>query len=102
MEPHQGRLVPIPTTADTLALKVYREPLEAIDSKDIEIKVPSEFRRGLVWGMGARALLKQDAEAFDLAKGEDYLARWEAHLQRAYSALRTRHHPAGTVRYGGY
>lgn len=74
------RVYPTPTEAGTLALTVYRTPLEALSADDDtgtpEIK--TVYHERLKNWMYRCALLKDDAETFDRARANDYEARFTA------------------------
>lgn len=73
------RLIPRPTTADTLTLRVRRTPLSPLVADDLtaEPEITSIYHRGLVdWAL-YRAYSKRDADTFNPTSAQQYLADFE-------------------------
>ena len=67
---------------DTIKLRVRRMPLVDInDAADIP-EIPEQYHEYLVEGILYHAYMKQDVEAFDMAKASTYLAIFENNLER--------------------
>jgi len=63
IEQDKGRLIPIPTVADTLELMVYRLPLNDITSASTELEILDvRFQRYLLMGMKALAYDTHDSD----------------------------------------
>jgi hypothetical protein len=66
---------------DTIKLRVRRMPLNDInDSNDIP-EIPEQYHEYLIEGILFHAYMKQDVEAFDMAKANTYLAIFENNLE---------------------
>lgn len=79
MEIDKGRLVPIPTEADTLEMSVYRLPLNTVTTASTELEITdARHQRHLLLGMKALAYDVHDADVRNEVLALDYRARFEA------------------------
>lgn len=62
------RLYPTPTVSGSVALSVYRLPLDPMTAKDDEPEIPEYAQRGLLQHMLWRGYGKQDADTLDKTK----------------------------------
>ena len=105
MEPGLGRLVPIPTSDDTLKLRVFRLPLEDINednTSEFEI-TETEYQRGLMYYMKYLAYQKNDSDVYNKELSEEAFQLFQEFIVRVRRDLtRLRFgSTVGTVQYGG-
>lgn len=79
-ERSRARIWETPSVAGTLALSVYRLPLNPLEDDDDEPEIPVEHHRNLVDWMLFRAYGKKDSEQYDPQRSADALARFEANF----------------------
>jgi hypothetical protein len=103
MELNKLRCVPVPDTAETVSLIVYRYPLESItaDSQPDEFEIEEQHHIHLLDGMKSRAYGKQDAETFDKGKSEEYEASFLRYCENVKHERELSEHKYRTVAYGG-
>lgn len=70
------------TVDDMIKLRVRRMPLNNIDDVSDIPEIPEQYHEYLVEGILFHAYMKQDVEAFDMAKANSYLAIFENNLER--------------------
>jgi len=75
--PMQVRLYPTPSVAGSLALSVYRLPLNDIEDQEDEPEIPAVHHDGLVDWMLYRAFNTKDTEAQDPQRAAEAYARFE-------------------------
>ncbi|WP_028605544.1 DUF6682 family protein [Ottowia thiooxydans] len=75
-QPPRLRFVPTPVAVEPIGLTVYRGALQALRAGGVteEPEIPARFHERLLYWVYHRAYLKQDADAFDLNKGAQWLA----------------------------
>lgn len=103
MERYKVRCVPIPDTAETVYLIVYRLPLETISSTSntSEFEIEEFHHEYLLLWMKHLAYLKQDAETFDKSKSDEMGAKFLAYCAEAKHERELREHKYRAVVYGG-
>lgn len=101
LEYGRGRLYPIPTVNDSIALSVYREPLEEIEGPATDMEIPERFRRALIHKACALAFAKDDAETHNDAAINKRLMLWQKALDEALSFFRKKNRRAPITSYGG-
>lgn len=100
-EPGQLRMVPAPAKDDTLELSFYRWP-DPIERGSAELEIDERrFKRALLHWMKNVAYRKQDADALDLQRADQFYREFTLEIDRIYGELRRQYRRAGTVRYGG-
>lgn len=97
-----ARLVHIPIDDDTLLLIVERLPLEDLLSPTKELEIPPQHHRYLVQWMLHLAYMKQDAEAYNRGRSEEFAARFAQYCELAKRESERRIHKHRTISYGGY
>ncbi len=102
MEANKARIVDIPLVADTIALTVYRMPLEEITAKDQDLEIDEQHHQHLLLWVKRCAHMKQDAETFDRGRSENFEAQFMAYCQQAKLERERREHKFRTIEYGGY
>lgn len=103
MEVNRLRCVPVPDTAETVSLIVYRYPLDPItaDSQPEAFELEEQHHIHLLDGMKARAYGKQDAETFDKGRSEEYEAKFLRYCENVKHERELSEHKYRTVAYGG-
>lgn len=100
MEQDKVRWYHIPAETQTVKLIVYRLPLyDDITGQTIEIH--SQHHMELIHWMKYRAYCKQDAEAYDRSKADDFKARFLESCDMAKREREKREHKPRAVVYGG-
>lgn len=102
MESNRVRFVPVPETAETIALIVYRMPLEDITGAGIDLEIDEQHHEHLLLWMKHRAYSKQDAETFDKGKATEFETRFREYCRQAREEREKREHKHRAVVYGGY
>ena len=99
---NKARLVPIPTSAETLQLSVIREPLNDIidDGSTLEL-VESAHQRSLLMFCKAMAYEKQDADSRDDQRAAKYKGEFYQYCKMVKSRQARKQRRVGTVQYGG-
>jgi hypothetical protein len=101
-EAHKVRAYPVSNETVTLQLTVYRLPLVRItDDGDQEFEVDQEHHRHLMLWMKHLAYSKQDAEAFDRKKADEFEGRFYAYCEQVKQEERRKAFKVGVVQYGG-
>jgi len=96
------RLVPHPSSNDTLALSVYRKPLTTIVQGATSFEViEEEHHRTLALWMKHLAYLKQDADTFDDKLSNTFATEFFSEVSKVRRDSRRQHLVAGTTKYGG-
>lgn len=98
------RWVQTPAANDSVALAVYRLPLDVIAEGDENFVFPDigeEHIEYLMLRMKARAYGKQDAETFDRGRRDDYEKGFVAYCEAAKNEWERYKHKTRVVRYGG-
>ena len=101
MDDDQGRLVPIPTADDTLQLVVQRMPSGPIEDDSDDLEVPDRHHRYLVLWMQHLAHNRQDAEAYDRGRSQEFEAAFREYCFQAKHEQELRQHKYRTMSYGG-
>lgn len=102
MENGALRLYPIPHEDFTLALSVFRLPLERITDAGLQdLEVDEQHHEALLLWAKHKAYDKQDSEVFDRSKSEEYATRFREYCGLAEREQNRVRHPAGTTIYGG-
>lgn len=102
MEVNKLRCIPIPDTDETLSLIVYRYPLEPISPVVTAcFELEEQHHIHLLDGMKARAYGKQDAEAFDKGRAEEFEAKFLRYCENAKHERELSEHKYRAVAYGG-
>ena len=102
MEANKVRLVRIPTDNYDVRLVVYRLPMVSITAKGQQLEIDEQHHRHLLHWMKHLAHQKQDAEAYDRGRAEQFRTEFFAYCDRAKAERETREHKFRTVMYGGY
>jgi hypothetical protein len=104
METGKYRLAPIPQDSDTLAMGVYRLPLETIVEgvSDFEV-LEEDYQRGLLFWMKYLAYQKNDPDTYSERLMSNALLQHESFVKDVKAALRRIRYSStpGVVRYGG-
>ena len=101
-ETNKARLVPIPSTADTIQLTVIRLPLEDIVDENSDLEVTEgTHQRALLMHCKAMAYEKQDADGFDQNAADRFRLKFEQYCVLAKGRQTRKQRRLGTVRYGG-
>lgn len=102
MERAKLRLIPIPDTAETISLIVYRLPLETISADaQPDFEIEEQHHRFLLHWMKKLAYEKQDAETFDKDRSEKFERKFLDYCGEARHERELREHKYRTVAYGG-
>jgi hypothetical protein len=101
MDDNVARLSPIPVADDTLALVVQRLPLDPLDSPNDDLEIGERHHRYLLLWMQHLAHQKQDAEAYDRGRSNEFEARFRAYCDQAYREQLRMQHKYRSVAYGG-
>jgi hypothetical protein len=101
MEMNKLRWVPIPAESQTVAMWVYRMPLNDITTWGQALEIDEHHHRHLLLWMKHLAHLKQDAETYDRGRAEMFRSEFEAYCLRAKAERELREHKYRTVAYGG-
>lgn len=91
-ERSRARIWETPSVAGTLALAVYRLPLNPIEDPDDEPEIAVEHHRNLVDWMLYRAYGMKDSEQYDVARSAAALARFEVNFGTRDTANVMRRH----------
>ncbi len=97
LEEGQIRLVPEPTSNDTLELSVYLNP-EIITGASVEPTIPDRWRQHLVAGALSRLFMAQDTETYDPKAANTWFTKWEIALDRATGIIERNTRGPGVVR----
>jgi hypothetical protein len=101
MDDDTARLVPIPTVDDTIARVVQRLPLGVLEAAGDDLEISERHHRYLLLWMQHLAHQKQDAEAYDRGRSQEFEARFRAYCEQAYREQLRMQHKYRTVTYGG-
>jgi hypothetical protein len=101
MDDDVARLSPIPVVNDVIALAVQRLPLGVIEGSGDDLEIAERHHRYLLWWMQSLAHQKQDAEAYDRGRSQEFEARFRAYCEQAYREQLRMQHKYRTVTYGG-
>lgn len=102
LEKSKLRAWPMPNAGATVELRVFRLPLEDItDVGDQEFEIDEQHHMALLLWVKHRAYGKEDAEAFDRRKSDDFEARFRAYCSEARKEQERARRSTGTVVYGG-
>lgn len=101
-EAHKARVFSKSNETVTLQLSVFRLPLTPItDIGDQTLEVDREHHRHLMLWMKHLAYSKQDAEAFDRSKADEFEQRFSAYCKQVKEEERRKAAKVRVVRYGG-
>lgn len=70
------------SVTDTIKMRVRRLPIQDINDENDTPEIPSQYHEYLVECILYHAYMKQDVEAFDMAKAATYLSIFERNLER--------------------
>ena len=103
MEPHKGRLVPIPDADDTLALYVTRYPLcDVAPGVEDPLEVTDTLQQMLlVKRMKYHAYSKEDADLFDADRARANEAEFELGCRQIRIQVDKKRRKLRNIRYGG-
>lgn len=102
LEAGKIRLVPEPTSGDTIEWRVYRRPLIGITKTSVIPEIPVDFHYDLLVWAKRELLRKQDAETVDMDRSQEFEREWYNDvIPRAHRYFRRKHRQPGTVTYGG-
>jgi hypothetical protein len=96
----KGRLVPIPTAADTLTMWVARLSDDISAGGNFEIEDPSHQRAFLLYARGL-AYLKKDSETYDEAESQLLMAEFQSRIDMFRSEQKKGRSAPRAARYGG-
>lgn len=99
MEKGYLRAYPIPNTAATIELRVFRLSNDVVAGDDFEID-PQHVLPLLFW-VKSKAYAVQDADAYDPKKAAENKADWAAYCAKAKVEQSRVRRPVSTVSYGG-
>lgn len=102
MEANKLRLVDAADADDTLALIVYRLPLNSVTAGGQPLEIDEHHHRHLLYWMKHLAHTKQDAETYDRGRSEQFRAEFLTYCSQAKAERERREHKYRTVAYGGY
>jgi hypothetical protein len=91
----------VPEVDDEVKLVIYRQPFSLVSDHDQVVELIDEHLDGLLLWMKHRAYGKQDGEAFDRTKSEEFLALFVAYQDYAAQAQRRKLHKPRLIQYGG-
>ena len=91
-------LHPPAQTDSTLSLQVLRRPVRPLELNSRLIDIPVSEREHLLLFIKHRAYRVSDAEVFDPAKADNYLAEFERACQRYYEVAQQARRP-GNIRF---
>jgi hypothetical protein len=99
---HMVRWIDVPEEDDLAMLLVRRLPLDRLSRPDHEIAdLDDERHLQLIDGMFALALVKRDAETFDLGRADDFAARFAASADNYRRELDSAENKPRAIAYGG-
>lgn len=104
MDENKLRVCDPPLVDTTLDLLVYRLPLTSITPATLAtdtLEIGEQHHPYLLWYMEYLALLKQDAESFDKAKGAEKFQQFAAYCDQAKGEKSMREHKFRVTGYGG-
>lgn len=87
-----ARLYPVPNTAGTLQLTVYRLPLYDMEDASDEPEIPTQYHRALIHWMLYKTYLGKDGEQEDPARASRELDLFEARFGKRHNARAQRMH----------
>lgn len=102
VEMGKGRLVPIPTTDDTMEMYYVRYPKKVTASSSKVELTNEDHQRLLVVFARAMAYDDNDSDVYDPRKAEALMAEFNTKTLKYASENRNSTRRAGTVGYGGY
>lgn len=100
-EAKKARVWPISSETVTVALNVFRLPLERITDADQDLEVDEHHHRHLLLWCKHLAYGKEDPETFDKSKSSDYEQRFYAYCRGAKAEQQRARYRPRTVQYGG-
>jgi len=102
LDAESDRLVPIPTSADTIEWTVFRLPLDGITATTSELEIDENWHYELLVWAKHMAYKKQDAETQDATRAREMEADWNQRvIPEARTYFRLKYRKAGTTSYGG-
>lgn len=107
LEKNKLRAWPRPNLATGVVLSVFRLPLPVSQETaittdgDQPLEIDDRHHVSLLMWMKHKAYGKEDAEAFDRRKSDDYEQRFYAYCSRAFKEQERARRSIGTVIYGG-
>lgn len=90
------KLVPEPTSIETIELHVYKAPLD-----DIVMEIPNKYRKKLLHKVKHLAYMKDDVDSQDLKKAGYHDDRWEAEVTEIDRQFKRLNRGPQVVAYGG-
>lgn len=101
MEEGLVRVVPVPVDDAVVGMSVFRLPRTKIDGPNQRLEIRHEYHRGLLDWMKHLAYGKQDADAYDRSKSDEFELKFRAFCLavKAEQARRRRVHEP--ILYGG-
>ncbi|MDR2880841.1 MAG: hypothetical protein LBV29_02925 [Azoarcus sp.] len=103
-ERNKVRVVQIPVEDDAILVPVYRLPLDEprIGQTSFEFdEIDTHHHEHLLLWMKSRAYGKQDADAFDRSKRDEYKTAHDAYCLKASAEMARQRHKNRTITYGG-
>jgi len=100
VETGEFQLYPIPDHDGWIRLYVYRLPLEAVTTSN-EFEIPSFHHMNLLNWVKYKAYMKQDVEAFDTSKAEEFRAAFADWIAGAKKQKASREDRKRMLTYGG-
>lgn len=101
MEQDQVRWYMVPATDEQVRLIVYRLPMCELLTEDEDLEIHSQHHLALIEWMKYKAYCKQDAEAYDRTKAEEFKKKFMDYCDLAKREREKREHKYRTVVYGG-
>jgi hypothetical protein len=101
LEQSKVRWYKVPETTQTVNLVVYRMPTATTLTGAGTLEIHEQHHLNLIHWIKHRAYLKQDAEAFDRTKAEEFRQQFISYCDRSKRDREQREHKYRTVAYGG-
>jgi len=92
LSPTQARLYPIPNTAGTLRLTIYRLPMYDMEDDSDEPEIPFQYHRDLVQWLLYKTYSSKDDEIEDAARSKIAYDTFEARFGKRHNARVQRKH----------
>ena len=92
LSPTQARLYPIPNTAGTLKLTLFRLPLYDMEDEGDEPEIPAQYHRDLVQWLLYKTFAGKDGEQEDLPRSRNAYDTFEARFGKRHNARVQRKH----------
>ncbi|MCK5016503.1 MAG: hypothetical protein KAS32_05455, partial [Candidatus Peribacteraceae bacterium] len=98
----KGRLVPIPTSGDTVELMTHRLPEEKIEDDDVDPVIDPQYHLDMLIWAKKLAYEKHDSETLDKKESVDFEMQWERRVAEINKRNKIKISGAGVVQYGGF